>query len=207
MKEQPKIRISSYGPNRSQDAQKVEIDGLTPEEQKLVQGSVDTGSCWIKKGPDGRLQTFPALETPLPETDPEMLPFWLPLGGKSPEGFPNLIHLSPDSLTNQSASFTISSLCGYNYTPENYKLAAQQLRAFGFACMRSQREPEGRYWELWYLPGLWAAKGRLKAAITEQNDEVKKVTQALAFFRSNWHRLNFDSLCISVQRLAMSTPD
>ncbi len=207
MSEQPKIRIGSQGPNRAQNARMIEIDGLTSDEQVQVRGSIEVGSCWIRKGPDGRLQTSPTLEAPLPETDPEMLPFWLPLGEKSPEGFPNLIHLSPESLTNRSASFTITSLCGYNYTPENYQLAAQQLRAFGFVCLRSQRGADGRYMEHWYLPGLFWARGRLKTAITEKTDEVKKVEQALAFFRNNWDRLNFGSLCISIQRLAMGIPE
>jgi hypothetical protein len=36
------------------------------------------------------------------------------------------------------------------------------MSAIGFQQMRSPRGEDGKYWEVWYLPGAWAAEGQLK---------------------------------------------
>ncbi len=37
-----------------------------------------------------------------------------------------------------------------------------RIVSVGFVLLRSPRGAEDRYWEMWYLPGMWALEGELK---------------------------------------------
>lgn len=110
----------------------------------------------------------------------------------------------------QSPHFCIQHLCGYGYTVEAYRVHAQNLMNCGFECLRSRRGNDGKFWELWYLPGTWCAKGPLKEAIDSQpkpgadepyTDQWKTTTE----FVVGWlcHNVSFGTLDVAVQRAAM----
>lgn len=179
----------------------VDITGLAEGEREAIEGALN-GHYWITVR-DGRIQKVHARETPLSEVDEGMLPFWRAFDEKR-EGLQlKLVEFEPIKDGNSPAIF-IQSLCGYNYTPETYRHDAAVLEEYGFICMRSRRGEDGRYWELWYLPGLWSAKGRLKEAIGKGRDsEMKKLERALNFFQSRQCKMTFGTLDVTTQRLAM----
>jgi hypothetical protein len=101
-----------------------------------------------------------------------------------------------------SPSFVVQHLCGYHWTPENYAREAEKLAGWGFECLRSRRLPGGQFWELWYLPGLWAARGGLR----DETDfpggtEVAKAARAIRFLCKN---ASFGTLDVTAQRAAMT---
>lgn len=59
------------------------------------------------------------------------------------------------------AAITIQHVCGYDYSDDFYRENAKKLESYGFICCRSNRGSEGRFWEIWFLPGLWMAEGDL----------------------------------------------
>ena len=105
----------------------------------------------------------------------------------------------------------VRKLCGYNWSPENYASEAARLESFGFECLRSRRSERGTFWEHWVLPGVWAAKGRLKEefdswpkpacdanSVQQQKAETDAVVRWLA------KNCSFGSLDVVVQRLSMT---
>lgn len=180
---------------------RVDIGGLVDGEREAIEGALN-GHYWITVR-DGRIQKIPARETPLSEVDEGMLPFWRAFDQKQ-EGLQlKLVEFEPIKEGYSPAIF-IQSLCGYNYTPATYRHDAAVLEEYGFICMRSRRSEDGRYWEIWYLPGLWAAKGRLKEALgAERASEKKKLERAFDFFHSRKCQVTFGTLDVTVQRMAM----
>lgn len=186
-------------------AGRFEIRGLTQREGELVEGSILGGHHWIRRGSDGRLENVPSyLPLPDPVVDEEMYPFWRKLeqgeviqpklvsSGYLPKGY--------------GASISIQHLCGYYYTKENYRKQAEKLTKFGFVCMRSRRGDDATFWEIWYLPGVWAAKGELEIAINDskETDLMKKTEVAVRYLGNH---VSFGTLDCSVQRLAMPVPE
>ena len=99
-----------------------------------------------------------------------------------------------------SPSITIQGLCGYNYTEENYKWNAEKLESYGFQCLRSRRGTDAKFWELWFLPGLWCSKGDLEANVKRGKDDKEELKIALEFLR---HKVSFGTLDVSNQRMCM----
>lgn len=203
---QKHVRLSGSGPEQ------VTISGLEPEEKELVAASLDAGTRWIRnKG--GRLDAISVFEEfPHPIKDKDMYPFWRAPNEEEKRLAtcqPTLLAL--DELEDHSSpSIHISSLCGYDYSTENYEAEAENLRSYGFEIMRSPRGKDGKYWETWYLPGLWYAKGDLKDAIDNSKNsgnnqtEKEKLSVALDFIR---YHVKFGTLHVCVQRLAMVMRD
>jgi len=198
------ITVPSYG------AKSVTVDNLTFEETNRLRASMLTGQHWVRRGDDGRLEHVPSYEQlPSPVADDEMLPFWRrPTEGETKQD--DMFGFDPSTeaaLKRASPSIYITSLCGYHYSAENYKLQAEQLTAWGFVCMRSPRDSNsGMFWEVWFLPGVWAAKGRLKeaASINQMKSGAEEFKLMLTFLRRN---ASFGSLDISIQRMAMVIDD
>lgn len=187
------------------------LTGLTREEVDLLLGTFRGGLHWVSVDPNlGRLLHVPRhKELPAPATDESMHPFWQPsteTRGVQLELFP-LFGEDGQPGHHNSPSFTIQSLCGYNYTPNNYRIQAECLASFGFQCLRSQRDPlTGQFWEIWYLPGAWAASGRLREAIADSGlkDGAEKVRFIVTFLCRN---VQFGTLDVAVQRAAMTIRD
>jgi hypothetical protein len=207
MTEIPKIRVPSYGGGDPvTEGRHLSVSGLTEKESELLRASIEGGHQWVRRGKDGRLEHVPSFEElPGPTTDDDMLPFWRhsvegearqqELFGFDPETEASNKHASP--------AIYISSLCGYNYTAENYKREAAKLTAYGFVCMRSPRDVNsGQYCEKWYLSGVWAVEGQLKKALfrCKAGTENEKFKFVLDYLRRN---ASFGSLNVVVQRFAM----
>lgn len=145
---------------------------------------------------DGKPQFLSRLNPiPDPIDDAEMLPF---------SGCGQLLKIVNFSTkTPWSPTFDIQHLCGYNYTPANYKSEASKLESLGFFPMRSKRGRDGKYWEVWRLMGYWSAEGALKKFIgqLDQNmgDEAKLETVV------HWlcGNCSFGTLDVTAQRAAM----
>lgn len=112
------------------------------------------------------------LDPPTPIDDPIVGPHWP--HDKNRVSVQTVISFPQDITEHESPGIIISHLCGYNYTPENYKKTAEILERWGFECLRSRRSSEGRYWEQWVLPGLWAAKNELKEIVDATDDPFYK---------------------------------
>lgn len=190
---QKDVRVS--GTSRAPGDHRINISGLTELEQERLEGAL-LGQWWVT-GAGGRLQFSPAREPAPAPTEDEMMPQWRkPQDGDGTEQYQTEL-FGDMELTGRSSSILIQHLCGYSYTPEGYKANAEFLESCGFACMRSRRGDDGRYWEIWFLPGLWAARGRLKEAIYGKQ-EAHQLRFALRFLRRH---ISFGTLDIVVQRL------
>jgi len=201
------IGTKSYGP----DSSSIEIKGLTREEADQLLGSI-RGHSWFTVE-DGRLKVAPRHEPlPDPTQDEGMLPFWRKFEHHQPQG--ELVarvfeEMSADAI--YEPHFAIQSLCGYNYSRENYAIESEKLTSYGFTQMRSKRAEDGSYWEIWYLPGVWFAKGDLKEVIDKITSRAKSwedphgkrkkrecFEAVLEFIRRN---VSFGTLDVSIQRM------
>lgn len=179
--DRPKVRIAAYGGcygNRGE--MRVDIHGLDSKELELMKGAMH-GHQWVTCK-DGRIEHVPTYEPlPGPIEDEAMTPFWRrPASGTETQL--SLFSFEPLPVWG-SPSITIGSLCGYNYSAKNYAFYAARLIRWGFACLRSQRDDSGQFHEQWYLPGLWAAKEELKAAIDALDPHIFD-TNAEEFLRN-----------------------
>lgn len=193
--EQRPIKVSSYGGNEHS----VEIKNFTEEELEKMLGCIQNGTCWIKVE-GGRLVTVSSYEElPSPTEDEAMLPFWRKATKAEIQKGYTLFETEPIREVSFGSSISIQHLCGYNYSEEHYKLYAERLESYGFECLRSKRNLEGRYSEIWYLPCLFFAKGELKDSICLIDGDKKKIKAAVNFLSIN---VDFGTLDVSVQKLA-----
>jgi hypothetical protein len=183
-------RITAYG------GSEIRISGILNEDQERVMACLNAGVYWIRVK-DGKLEIVESWEKlPDPIADEEMLPFWRkPTKAESAQ--PELFEMEIPS-EHDSPSISIQHLCGYNYSSEGYRMQAEKLESYGFNCMRSRRGPDAKYWETWFLPGLWAAKGGLKERIGKHKGK-NALKAATSFLACN---VRFGSLDVSVQRMA-----
>lgn len=201
------ITMPSYGGGQ------IRLEGLTPEENEILQASFKGGHHWVRKGNDGRIEFVPSFKPlPGPTDDVSMMPFWEPARPEAPVQMQLFDQAEADRPyeDHYGASITIQHLCGYGFTAEKYKEEAELLESYGFECLRSRRGLSGQFWELWFLPGTWCAKGRLKEAVEDHvrtanpSNEKSKTTAAVRFLQKN---ASFGTLEVSVQRLALVMDD
>ncbi len=189
-----KIRVSMTSSDR------IEIGGLNQEEVQTLQSMV-LGGHWCIVTPDGRLQSQSRWEPlPAPAQDETMMPFWQPMIPGSAQTELQGIEMPLGA----QASLVIEHVCGYHYTPENYRSEVEKLKGFGFECLRSRRGPDARFWEIWRLAGLWSAQGQLKDALAGINNPKEQVDEAIRFLCRN---ASFGSLDVCWQRAAMQADD
>ncbi len=186
----PEIVRSSGSTTRKDGPCEIRIVGLTPDEFAAVESSL-LGVQWILVV-DGRLQSSPA-HSPLPNpaADLMMTPHWAGDREHDWSGQPDLTRTRNvrefDELSNCSASIIIHGITAAVSDPkrrgEYYTMAANKLESWGFECMRSRRGRDGRFWEIWYLPGLYTAKGSLAKAIepAKPSGVASEVKAAVAF--------------------------
>ncbi|MBY0309915.1 hypothetical protein K2Q16_02080 [Patescibacteria group bacterium] len=198
------LRISSYGSGR------FELRDLSSTDIQILDGSFRGGFHWVRRGDDGRLEHVPFYKAlPAAAEDASMHPFWqAPVSsvGVQMEMFP-LYECGDTGHRFTDSSIIIQSLCGYEYTEDRYRSNATILEECGFVCLRSRRDPQqGQFWELWFLPGTWAAAGKLRAAIKASgaNTPNEKTKAAVEFLQTH---VRFGTLDVSVQRLALTISD
>lgn len=189
-----KIRVNMTGPDR------IGISGLNRAEVQSLE-SMALGHHWCIVTPDGRLRSQSRWEPlPAPAEDETMMPFWQP----TIPGPTQLEFREVPTPIGADAGLIIEHVCGYRYTPENYRAETAKLEEFGFECLRSRRGPDGRYWEQWHLSGSWSATGRLKEALVGIKDLREQVDEMIRFLCRN---VQFGSLSVSWQRAAMVIGD
>ena len=177
------------------------LRNVSPEEMDKLE-AMALGHAWCMVV-NGRLQSQSRWEPlPKPAADETMMPFWQPI---SP-GRAQLELRGIETPPGAQAGIMIQSLCGYEYSPENYRLESEKLERYGFVCLRSRRGEDGRFWEVWHLPGLWSAEDELKDALQliRERDEAKRVDTAVSFLCQH---VRFGSLEVFWQRAAMVIED
>ena len=161
------MRATSYGQDRFSGQHTITVQGTEAEINAIHK--MIAGLGYVACGRDGLplfAEKFEAL-TPIP--DPELMQHFTPWGGEKVAKFTGEkpeVKLNLEDWDNQACSLYVEHLCGYNYSSENYAREAGKLTAMGFVCMRSPRDERGRYWEAWFLPGVWAGKGALEGCKT-----------------------------------------
>ena len=209
------ISIGSRSSGRGSNS--IEINGLTQEEADQLLSAV-RGLSWFKVE-EGRLKASPChLPLPDPVYDEQMLPFWRQFSNTQVQGeFLEKVFEDMNDDVIYMPHFMIQSLCGYDYTPENYARESEKLLSYGFIQTRSKRGEDGGYWELWYLPGVWCAKGDLKEVVDGITTKAKSwedpsgkrkdeecFKAVLEFLRRH---VSFGTLDVSIQRLCMVMDD
>jgi hypothetical protein len=212
-KKPQKIRIGgrSYG-HHDNDAT---ITNLLKDEVDTIE-AFTLGACWIRVSDEGRIERVERFkELPPPSEDPDYPPKWVSLTDWAKEApfLCNPVPSLPEEPKTQYdfPAIIIHSLCGYNNTPYAYE--ARKLQDYGFECCRSRKGPDGKFWELWYLPGTFHAQGELKEAIEAESKknvgcdlkqhvakENRAITAAVKFL---CHHVSFGALDICYQRAAM----
>ncbi|MGE5392505.1 MAG: hypothetical protein ACM3NH_02050 [Candidatus Saccharibacteria bacterium] len=184
---------------------RIRLENLTEEDKQKLERML-LGLAWGRVTAEGRFETVPALkDVPGPIDDDAMLPFWRkPTSQELLNAATAVLTLKPGPLPDGSNGIMIESLCGYDYTPEFYREVAKRLTDYGFECLRSRRDSEGRYWEKWYLCSVACAKGALKAATEHVKDREHQMKVAISFL---CRTTSFGSLCVTAQRAAMPIDD
>lgn len=191
-----KVRISSK--KRGPVECEISFTGLTELETERAEGMLH-GQWWMS-GKDGRVVFLPAREGSPTPTDDTMLPEWRMARPDAEAAVMQMELLDTEQKWDgQSASIIVQHLCGYNYSVEGYIRNAEALEHCGFTCLRSRRGDNGRFWEIWFLPGLWAATGPLREAIRRLPKD-EQMDAALKFIPKN---VSFGTLDIAVQRMAL----
>lgn len=191
--EEPRISVGSYGNGG------FSLKNLRVEEIDILEGMINE-QHWVAVT-DGRLETVGRRRgLPGPAEDEELLPFWR----RRVQGNYQLELFKIPIPRHSSPSIIIEHLCGYNYTPDNYKFQAELLESYGFECLRSRRGVDGRFSETWKLYSLWHAKGLLKEMLKGIKQDSKSLDRTIEFLCRN---CSFGTLDVAFQRAAMPIPD
>lgn len=194
------IKITSSHQTSDEKNCEISIGGLTKEQLEIFKGFI-LGMYWLNIDKDG-LNSLPALaELPRPAADESIMPYWSSQD-KQRRIIQTKLFSDGEGWPPFSPSFVIQHLCGYNYSPENYKYQVEKLESYGFECLRSHRGPDGKFWEIWFLPGTFCAKGVFKDELDkiENMDEKEILERAISFLCRN---VSFGTLDVVIQRAAM----
>jgi hypothetical protein len=211
--EKPIRQASMRVDSRVSRGSSITIDGLTKSEVEKLEAAI-LGGQWVRVV-NGRLRFADALKKPpAPEVDPPIAEFW--------QGAPDRIPFLADGEEpaeqhkaigppGWSPSFFIQSVCGYGWSKENYAREAAKLARWGFECCRSRRRADGRFVEVWYLPGIWSAVGELGEAVAEIRDrrgaprpiEEQRDLERTAIVEFLCRNTAFGTLDSTAQRAAM----
>lgn len=174
-------------------------NGRPGEASITISGTVDeinavrqmmSGMIWLsyKNSGDGQEKlelTSRFMPLPEPIEDPLVPPQWqseIGLGDIPAKWAPPVREMCPLAKEGwHQPSFYMSHI----FEP---KVNIPKLQSWGFECMRSRRGEDGKFWEVWYLPGEWSARGGLREFI----DGVKADHQKTHFAPGDCIRCQFD---------------
>lgn len=185
----------------------ISLKGFSQEDLEKMEGCILGGHSWMRvvDGEPRFVKSYKPLPDPI--EDKHMLPFWRQSTEEEEKHPINHELFNHESFGDyESPSILIRYLCPRNYSSERYLQVAERLESFGFQCMRSRRGDDGKYWEIWFLPGLFMAKGELKELVSGNADYKDKLKKVLEFIRTD-RSVYFGTLDVSVQRLAIPNPD
>lgn len=153
LKTEDKMRGEKHNPRR------VIIETETDAEMDTVRAAL-RGAKWMHVGKGGKLTFTDAYPQPGEVEDQLQLElFW----GKG-LGSPTYFKKTAGETTAIDPSIYVQSISGYD---ANYDENAKALEKAGFEVLRSRRLEDGTVWEIWYLPGKWAAKGPIEGESTD----------------------------------------
>lgn len=137
-----------------------------PEEIEALDVALSSGMYWVRHTKKRGLEKVHAFKE-IPElVDDDISPFFTKVVYFQPGNVKRLdknLH-DEEKDRKRDPSFFVQSIYGYS---DNYEKKAKMLEEVGFECLRSRRGKDGKYWEIWYLPGIWRLKGELKGKKTE----------------------------------------
>jgi len=143
----------------------ITIEAEKDEDLAEVEGALISHK-WIRQNDQGDLETAPAHRSPPIFFDKDIDPIW--------DGKPATIRRLREPAKGEGGkysnrAFYVQSIGGYT---GNRTEKAQRLILSGFETLRSRRSlRDGKCWEVWYLPGAWAAEGELMG---RSEDEIKR---------------------------------
>lgn len=185
----------------------------TKEECDLVR-SMLLGVRWLRCSKTGEAQTVESYdEIPPPGEDPDIPPQWtvkVPPVGQATEAdlekatrerIKMSVNVGPMHLPDASWHYPSFYLTHPAAGGGSYREEARKLFAFGFECLRSRRGADGKFWEVWYLPGKWRAQGPLADAIKTAGDDWLKITDAVVGWMCR--NVNFGTLNVAIQQAAL----
>ena len=140
------------GDRNDKDEASIEFEG-TRGEIDALDNALSTGQLWVRKDEAGNLIFAPSFKKPELGTDYDVEPYFTK--GKKIARLARGL-LKKDETDRSDCSVFAQHICGYG---GNYEERARRLENAGFSCLRSRRGKDGKYWEIWYLPGLWAYEG------------------------------------------------
>ncbi len=201
------IRVTRRKPSVDNDGE-LGLGNLLSNELDMLEAML-AGQCRVDCV-EGRLVRRELTEPmPTPQADPLVGPHWKETGEPKEAWF-----VCPDKENKHaSPSIMIQSLCGYYWTERKYAEACSMLESWGFVCLRSRRADNGQYWEIWYLPGLWAAKGDLRhqarSLSDKKGDLISDLDREALRKLGSWifKRVPFGTMSCADQRLAMGVPE
>lgn len=178
----------------------IDLSDLSVMDERIILGSLrGNGNFWIRIV-KGKLEYVPFYEPlPSPLLDEEMLPFWRKATKAEMDCNYSLLEiekLEENDCSHVSISF--HSVCGLSYTPESYIEEARKLNSYGFECLRSKRQAEGKFLEIWCLESISLAEGELKKHISVVKENELQLKLALSFLKK---KIKFGSLEVSVQKI------
>lgn len=193
-REKENIKLTSSGG----DEGSIELKGFSQESLEKMRAAMTLGAYYVRVVNGKLIAVSIWQDLPKPTEDTVMTPFWRRHAESiQPEIFEEYQHSKE---VGYSPSISIQGLCGFNYSEKRYQEEAEKLESYGFNCLRSRRGPDGKFGEVWFLPGLWCAKDDLGLSIKRGKDDAEKLRIALEFLR---HKVSFGSLDVSSQRMAI----
>lgn len=194
------MRKTGYG--RQGDKHTITLEGTEAEIDALQ--AMLMGACWVSADQDGkamREERFRRL--PDPVDDPIIPEAWQLLDVMREQPFKyNVANHIPPSEGIHGPSFYLQHLNPFGYTPGRYKAQVRLAQRCGFECLRSRRGNDGKFWEVWYLPGEWRAQNELREFIGSLPQNMTWNQKGSAVVDWLCKNVDFGTLDMAIQRAA-----
>lgn len=148
------MRITTTSNDTSGKTTAITIEVTSEKEDLKVFEGMLSSHKWIRMNEYDELESAPAHRDPPLLYDKKIDPIW---DGKP--ATPRILREAEKKNIDvyNHRSFYVQHITG------NYNKKAQKLIINGFVPLRSKKSNrDGKCWEIWYLPGAWAAEGELR---------------------------------------------
>ncbi len=133
----------------------ITIEADKEEDLTVLKGMLNS-HVWVRMNKYNELESAPAHRDPPLVYDDRIDPIW---DGK-PAMTKKLRDFEKEDNLGKDRSIYVQSIEGYDGDRDT---KAQKLTFNGFVSLRSRKGMrDGKCWEIWYLPGPWAAEGELR---------------------------------------------
>jgi len=159
------VRYTSSTCSHDSNKSEVTFEGDESEIESLMK-ALTAGNVWIRRLEDGTIVEHPAFRA-LTLTDDDAISnhFQNIKSYFIDSSVKRLNRKKKDDSEFHDPSIYVQHIAGYH---GDYRKSANLMESVGFECLRSRRGKDGKYWEMWYLPGAWAATGDLKDKTTDE---------------------------------------